>query len=132
MKPRVIKGIRESYLRKAWFGDLPVNEIAARIGIGASTIKKFWIAEKAAGRLPALPAPRPYFPEVKSLVDPVPGETVDCGECDDDAPVHPIPKRDPLLAALIKNHREKSQPQPCKPARTTQHARNAQRKTEGK
>ena len=54
---------RSNRLRAAWHGPQSAAEIAGNNGISESKLRRFWKEEKAAGRLPAEPTPRPHFVE---------------------------------------------------------------------
>lgn len=46
-------------LRDAYFGPLPAAKIASGAGVGEKWLRRFWVREKAAGRLPD--QRRPHF-----------------------------------------------------------------------
>ncbi|WP_315806952.1 MULTISPECIES: hypothetical protein [unclassified Bradyrhizobium] len=101
---------RRKHLRQAWHGPLTVAVLARRYAISEILVRKFWEAEREAGRLPPQPTPRPHFIERCRAPDPVEDFDLDTEDfADDDAPMSApfglrIPDPDPLLAALQREH----------------------------
>lgn len=50
---------KKKRLREKWYGPLTAAQIAREAAVGEAWLKKFWIGEKHAGRLPD--GPRPHF-----------------------------------------------------------------------
>ncbi len=101
---------RRKHLRQAWHGPLTVAALARRYAISEILVRKFWEAEREAGRLPPQPTPRPHFVERCRAPDPAEDVDLDTEDfADDDAPMSTpfglrIPDPDPLLAALQREH----------------------------
>lgn len=95
-------------LRDAYFGPLPAAKIASGAGVGEKWLRRFWVREKAAGRLPD--QRRPHFlarckcaePSVAAIDDAI-------TDVSNDAPIaEPNPRLDrecgALLEALRRHH----------------------------
>lgn len=102
---------QRALLRGAWFGPMTAEQLAVRCGVTHRLVRKFWVAEREAGRLPAAPAPRPHFAAASA---PLAGDLEDDGidYAADDAPIASpwgvaVPPGDPLLAALRAEHPHK-------------------------
>jgi hypothetical protein len=96
-----MRDAKKKRLREAWRGALTAEQIARSAGIGEKMLRRFWAAEKVAGRLPD--GPRPHFLDRSQKAEPV--EVIP----DDDSPI-----ADPnrvcdwecrqMLAALQREH----------------------------
>ena len=94
-------------LREAWFGQFSADYLARRHRLNdGRAVRRFWEAERAAGRLPQ--GARPHFADVTfgnaPTVDASLDAEIDASETVAEASGMRIPDCDPLLEALYAAH----------------------------
>jgi len=77
LKPAV-----EKFLRHAFTTPLPIDQIARRVRLSESTVKRFWAEQKAAGTLPEV---RPHFAERCKRTEPDSPAPIGIGDAINDA-----------------------------------------------
>lgn len=97
-----ISASKAGRLREAWFGPLTTGALADLFKLGESTVRKFWACERSGGRLPAHPAPRPYFKDVVSKS--VAAAIVETDDDDDDIETMSARDASDALLALLRKH----------------------------
>lgn len=96
-----MRDAKKNRLREAWHGPLTAEQIARSGAVGEKWLRRFWAAEKAAGRLPE--GPRPHFLDRCQRAEPA--EVI----LDDDSPIGE-PNRtyerecEAALTALVEHH----------------------------